>query len=355
MSKTILKLEKIKDKHDFGGRAFHNFGLVPKARPNADRDLTYLNHALINKDSRSYINLFEKRLKAEKIKQGKETKIRKNGVLAYEVVLGYGLDDGEFNLDKETFAKWEEENIKFLKDTFGEDNVISAVVHLDEEYPHIHAIVTPIDENGKLNAYSFTGKRAQFFNMQKDYADRMAQFGIEKGRTYSKADNKELKKFYSDAHSNFNLNVPEKMDGEEVDAYCERVRSWAVTEKNKALKREKALENKLNEVQAKHKQFYVENRQAILLAQLIRRKYLGERRSRAEGLISNILKMVNEVPISVLEKGVDFLINKYKDQNIIKVDESVIEDKRFIEDDVIYETINIADGTNEDNLFGEKD
>lgn len=40
--------------------------------------------------------------------------------------------------------EWCDDNIKWLQDTFGKENVVSAVLHMDEKTPHIHATVVPI-------------------------------------------------------------------------------------------------------------------------------------------------------------------------------------------------------------------
>ena len=39
---------------------------------------------------------------------------------------------------------WCDDNLKWLKETFGEENLVSAVLHMDEKTPHIHATVIPI-------------------------------------------------------------------------------------------------------------------------------------------------------------------------------------------------------------------
>lgn len=39
---------------------------------------------------------------------------------------------------------WIDANLKWLRDTFGEDNLVSCVLHMDEKTPHLHATVVPI-------------------------------------------------------------------------------------------------------------------------------------------------------------------------------------------------------------------
>ncbi|MCD8471657.1 MAG: plasmid recombination protein [Parabacteroides chartae] len=40
--------------------------------------------------------------------------------------------------------EWCKDNIEWLQETFGKDNLVSAVLHMDEKTPHIHATVVPI-------------------------------------------------------------------------------------------------------------------------------------------------------------------------------------------------------------------
>ena len=39
---------------------------------------------------------------------------------------------------------WIDANLKWLKGTFGEENLVSCVLHMDEKTPHLHATVVPI-------------------------------------------------------------------------------------------------------------------------------------------------------------------------------------------------------------------
>ena len=40
--------------------------------------------------------------------------------------------------------EWCKDNVEWLCKTFGVDNVVSAVLHMDEETPHIHATIVSI-------------------------------------------------------------------------------------------------------------------------------------------------------------------------------------------------------------------
>ena len=122
-------------------------------------------------------------------------KVRKDAVLEIEVVLTYS-HAGE---DTIPLDDWKKANVEWVKNYFGEDNVISAVLHQDEATPHIHVMVTPIDrESGqpKFNAKKWLGGRALMAQMQTDYAKAMEQFGLRRGEENTRASHQDLQTFY---------------------------------------------------------------------------------------------------------------------------------------------------------------
>ena len=122
-------------------------------------------------------------------------KVRKDAVLEVEVVLTYSSSA----IDKVPLDEWKEANVKWLKDYFGEDNVVSAVLHMDETTPHIHAMVTPIDRDSgepKFNAKKWLGGRALMSQMQTSYAESMEKFGLQRGEKNTRASHQDLQTFY---------------------------------------------------------------------------------------------------------------------------------------------------------------
>ncbi len=53
---------------------------------------------------------------------------------------------------------WAKDSCGWLQKTFGKENVVSAVLHLDEKTPHIHATVVPITRGERRKA-SWSGRR----------------------------------------------------------------------------------------------------------------------------------------------------------------------------------------------------
>ena len=46
--------------------------------------------------------------------------------------------------DEGRLDEWCDDNLQWLHCTFGKENTVSAVLHMDEHTPHIHATVVPI-------------------------------------------------------------------------------------------------------------------------------------------------------------------------------------------------------------------
>lgn len=63
---------------------------------------------------------------------------------------------------------------EFYAKTFGEDNVISAVIHLDEKTPHMHVCFVPITPNGKLSSKTVIGGPQGLVKLQDSFYEHMA-------------------------------------------------------------------------------------------------------------------------------------------------------------------------------------
>ena len=61
----------------------------------------------------------------------------------------------------------------FLIGRVGQENIVSAVVHMDEKTPHLHLCFTPITEDGRLSAKEILGNRAQLSQWQDEFHAHM--------------------------------------------------------------------------------------------------------------------------------------------------------------------------------------
>ena len=114
--------------------------------------------------------------------------IRKDAVKGMSMVLTGSHDEmKKIASDGKTRNAWLNANIKFIKEEFGEDNVVRFTLHMDEKTPHIHAVVVPLTKDGRLSAKELMGDKTAMSERQTRYADQMQPFGLERGVVGSKA------------------------------------------------------------------------------------------------------------------------------------------------------------------------
>ena len=63
----------------------------------------------------------------------------------------------------------------FLKERVGEDNIISAVVHMDEKTPHMHLCFVPLTKDKRLSAKEILGNKKTMIRWQDDFYACMAE------------------------------------------------------------------------------------------------------------------------------------------------------------------------------------
>ena len=108
---------------------------------------------------------------------------------------------------------WIDANLKWLKDIFGEENLVSCVLHMDEKTPHLHATVVPIvtgerirrKREGKKKYETKSGprlsaddvmRRTKLHEYQNSYAAAMKPFGLQRGIVGSTAKHQANSEYY---------------------------------------------------------------------------------------------------------------------------------------------------------------
>lgn len=195
MAKAIVRIKKLHTRGNIGGMGKH----VARARetPNADPDVK--NFVLIGTGDQ--LADYDNRMAELGIE-----KVRKNAVLAVDHMLTASpewfidFDEKEGKqLDRSKLKKWAAANVAWLQKNYGK-NVVSATLHLDEQTPHIHAIVIP-EVDSKLNARALYGGREKMSAWQDNYAEAMASLGLERGKKGSKAKHQTVKKYYDQVNA----------------------------------------------------------------------------------------------------------------------------------------------------------
>ncbi|MDL2307947.1 plasmid recombination protein [Desulfovibrio sp. OttesenSCG-928-C06] len=245
MAYAIMRIQKLKTWGDIAGSDAHNFR--QRETPNADAERLQDNICLVGapeKDAR------------ESVKEAiGDQKIRKNAVLAVEMFMSaspeYFRPDNPAqagNYDPEKLWAWKEASEKWMQEKYG-DRIIKSVLHLDETTPHIHAVMVPLDDKGKLNCRAFFGgTRHTMTELQTDYAKAVESLGIERGLQGSRATHQEVKDFYSAVTKGNQEQIPrvqvvdipdfpgkiERMSDDSMRQFAQKVAAAALTEQQKA-------------------------------------------------------------------------------------------------------------------------
>jgi hypothetical protein len=94
---------------------------------------------------------------------------------------------------------WAKQSLAWAKSEYGQ-NLISAVIHLDESTPHIHLCVLPLKakSNGKygLCARDITGGKAKLQAMQDSYHNEMKSLGLQRGKKRARCQHQSITDYH---------------------------------------------------------------------------------------------------------------------------------------------------------------
>lgn len=125
----------------------------------------------------------------ERIKAGYRGKkaLRKDAVKFIPMVMSGSHEEMKaiFKSSEKANA-WVRANYDFVCKEFGKENIVRFTLHLDEKTPHIHAVVVPLTDDGRLSAKERFGNRNELSDRQTRYANGMEQFGLKRGVVGSK-------------------------------------------------------------------------------------------------------------------------------------------------------------------------
>lgn len=153
----------------------------------ADPEREHLNKDLINNH---YSKMKLPDAINERIKEGYKGKkaLRKDAVKFIPMVMtGSHEEMKAIFKNSEKANAWVKSNYDFVCKEFGKENIVRFTLHLDEKTPHIHAVVVPLTDDGRLSAKERFGNRNDLSDRQTRYADAMEQFGLKRGIVGSKA------------------------------------------------------------------------------------------------------------------------------------------------------------------------
>ena len=184
---------------------------------NADPTRTHLNRELVEFPDgvADRTEAISHRIRTAGIKR----KITPDQVRAIRIVLSGTHEDMIRVQDEGRLNEWCDDNLQWLHCTFGKENTVSAVLHMDEHTPHIHATVVPIvtGERRKARKKQAEGKRTyrkkanavrlcaddlltreRLVAYHDSYAKAMAKYGLQRGVRGSEARHTTTAQYYRD-------------------------------------------------------------------------------------------------------------------------------------------------------------
>ena len=187
MSYAIIRNEKLTRAQAMGAYKHNERKTRNHSNKNIDSTKTELNYYL-KKNELSYIKEFDK----IKEKYDLKGQIRSNSNIMCEMVF---TSDQKFfdKIGYEESKRYFEESYKFICEykNLGEQNIISAVVHMDEDTPHMHLLFIPVihttDKQGnkidKVCCRDFWKGKNSYRDLQNAYFKHISEkgFKLERG------------------------------------------------------------------------------------------------------------------------------------------------------------------------------
>ena len=214
MGYISIQINKAKGAADTGASDHIERKTMPK---NADPTRTHLNRELVEFPDgvADRTKAISHRIRTADIKR----KVTPDQVRAIRIVLSGTHEDMIRVQDEGRLNEWCDDNLQWLHRTFGKENTVSAVLHMDEHTPHIHATVVPIvtGERRKARKRQAEGKRTyrkkanavrlcaddlltreKLVAYHDSYAKAMAKYGLQRGIRGSEARHTTTAQYYRD-------------------------------------------------------------------------------------------------------------------------------------------------------------
>ena len=214
MGYISIQINKAKGAADTGASDHIERKTTPK---NADPTRTRLNRELVRFPDgvADRTEAISHRIRTAGIRR----KITPDQVRAIRIVLSGTHEDMARVQDEGRLSEWCDDSLQWLHRTFGRENTVSAVLHMDEHTPHIHATVVPIvtGERRKAKKKQTEGKRTyrkkadavrlcaddlmsreRLVAYHDSYAKAMAKYGLQRGIRGSEARHTTTAQYYRD-------------------------------------------------------------------------------------------------------------------------------------------------------------
>ena len=147
MSYLVLHMDKFKKEAIRGIQSHNRRERESHSNPDIDYDRSLENYELHESASTNYTEAIQRRIDALQLAKA----VRKDAVRMCGLIV---TSDSAFfqSLSPEDTRRFFEESKAFLTEFVGAENVVSAMVHMDEKTPHMHFFHVPVTQDGRLNA-----------------------------------------------------------------------------------------------------------------------------------------------------------------------------------------------------------
>jgi hypothetical protein len=147
MSFLVLHMDKFKKEAIRGIQSHNRRERVSHSNPDIDYARSPGNYDLHEPATESYAEAIQNRIDDLLLVKA----VRKDAVHMCALIVS---SDSAFfeKLTPEDTRRFFEESKAFLTECVGEENVVAAMVHMDEKTPHMHFLHVPVTPEGRLNA-----------------------------------------------------------------------------------------------------------------------------------------------------------------------------------------------------------
>lgn len=183
MSHSILRVQRVKGSSNTRGMQRHNQRENENYNnKDIDHTQTYRNYDFINNENIDYKKNIDEIIDAN---YTGNRKIRSDAIRHVE---GLITSDSEFfnGLSDDETHDFFNDSLDFVKQEYGEGNLLYATVHLDEKVPHMHFGFVPLTDDGRLSAKDKIGNKKQMTELQDRFNTHVNEKGYEMERGVSK-------------------------------------------------------------------------------------------------------------------------------------------------------------------------
>ena len=255
--------------------------------PKIDLSRTHANYHIIA-PQQSYLDFINQRIASLNLKR----KVRSDAIYMNTFVLSSGHEFFE-NMPLDRQEEFFEDCVKFFADKYGAENIISAVVHMDETTPHLHLNLVPITGGKLCSKDLFSPKKLS--QLQTELAEVVGKkWGLKRGKIGSTARHVEAAEYTANeimTNARASAEATKKQAEQYLDGIVQSVESTAdkpiptkrkhAEEEIKTLRTQNAALQKSLDIKSKDA--------ADLFTQLQRAERLGRGKDSAFRMVSDII------------------------------------------------------------------